>query len=73
MENVKKEAPAGMFTIAPNSWGAIKTKLKNKFTQLTDTDLAFEEGKERELSSRLQARLHKSETEVRDLITAIRG
>jgi hypothetical protein len=71
MDNVKKEVTAGLFKIAPNTWGAMKTKLKNKFTQLTDTDLAFEEGKERDLSSRLQAKLHKSEAEVNTLITTL--
>lgn len=71
MDNVKKEATTGLFKIAPNTWGAMKTKLKNKFTQLTDTDLAFEEGKERDLSNRLQAKLHKSEAEVNTLITTL--
>lgn len=71
MDTVKKAVPESLFKIAPNTWGAMKTKLKNKFTQLTDTDLAFEEGKENELSSRLQAKLHKSEAEVNKLMTAL--
>lgn len=71
MDTVKKEAHTGLFKIAPNTWGAMKAKLKNKFTQLTDTDLAFEEGQEAQLSSRLQAKLHKSEEEVNTLITTL--
>jgi uncharacterized protein YjbJ (UPF0337 family) len=71
MDTVKKPEQAGTFKIAPNTWGAVKTKLKNKFTQLTDADLAFQEGKEKELSSRLQARLNKSEAEVNKLITTL--
>lgn len=73
METVKPNAPTGPFRITPGTWGGLKVKLKNKFAQLTDADLAFEDGKEHELSSRLQARLKKSEMEVRDLITAING
>jgi hypothetical protein len=71
MDNAKKEGHTSLFKIAPNTWGAMKTKLKNKFTQLTDTDLAFEEGQEGELSSRLQAKLHKSAAEVNTLITTL--
>lgn len=71
MDTVKQNAPNGPFRIAPGTWGGLKVKLKNKFAQLTEADLAFVEGKEDELSRRLQARLRKSETEVRDLITAI--
>ncbi len=73
METVKPNAPTGQFRIAPGTWGGLKFKLRNKFAQLTDADLAFEEGKEDELSGRLQIRLRKSEMEVRDLITKIQG
>ncbi len=36
----------GNFTIAPNTWGDKKFKLKNKFGHLNDDDLHFENGKE---------------------------
>ena len=46
-------------------WNEIKGKLKQKYTQLTDDDLTFAEGKEEELLGRLQQRLGKSKEEVR--------
>ncbi len=72
METVKTaEVPTTEFKIAPNSWGDKKTKLKNKFIQLNDADLHYDEGKESELTARLQAKLNKSEAEVQKLITEL--
>lgn len=50
------------------SWNEVKGKLKQKYGQLTDDDLVFEEGKEDELLGRLQQRLGKSKEEVRRYI-----
>ncbi len=47
------------------NWNLIKGKLKQKYGQLTDDDLAFAEGKEEELLGRMQARLGKTKEEVR--------
>jgi len=47
------------------SWNEIKGKLKQKYGQLTDDDLAFAEGKEDELLGRLQKRLGRTKDEVR--------
>jgi uncharacterized protein YjbJ (UPF0337 family) len=47
------------------SWNEIKGKLKQKYGQLTDDDLAFAEGKEDELLGRLQKRLGKTKDELR--------
>ena len=47
------------------NWNEIKGKLKQKYGQLTDDDLAFAEGKEDELLGRLQQRLGKSKEDVR--------
>jgi len=47
------------------NWNEIKGKLKQKYGQLTDDDLAFTEGKEEELLGRLQKRLGKSKEDVR--------
>ena len=47
------------------NWNEIKGKLKQKYGQLTDDDLAFAEGKEDELLGRLQKRLGKSKEDVR--------
>ena len=69
MENVKNDATTAPFKIITNTWGDKKTKLKNKFSQLNDTDLHFVEGKESELTARLQTKLNKSEADVQKLIT----
>jgi uncharacterized protein YjbJ (UPF0337 family) len=46
-------------------WHQVKGKLKQKYAQLTDDDLAFAEGKEEELMGRLQQRLGKSKEDIR--------
>ena len=46
-------------------WNEVKGKLKQKYAQLTDDDLAFAEGKEDELLGRLQQRLGKSKEDLR--------
>lgn len=50
------------------TWNEVKGKLKQKFGQLTDDDLKFEEGKEEELLGRLQKRLGRSKDDVRKFI-----
>lgn len=50
------------------NWNELKGKLKQKYGQLTDDDLAFTEGKEDELLGRLQKRLGKKKEEIRDAI-----
>ena len=47
------------------NWNEIKGKLKQKYAQLTDDDLAFAQGKEEELLGRLQQRLGKDKEELR--------
>ena len=46
-------------------WNEVKGKLKQKYGQLTDDDLAFAEGKEDELLGRLQQKLGKSKEDLR--------
>ncbi len=50
------------------SWNEVKGKLKQKYGQLTDNELAFAEGKDEELLGRLQNRLGKSKDELRSEI-----
>lgn len=50
------------------AWNEVKGKLKQKYGQLTDDDLAFSEGKEDELYGRLQQRLGKTKEELRNEI-----
>jgi len=47
------------------SWNEVKGKLKQKYGQLADNDLAFSEGKEDELLGRLQQRLGKTKEDLR--------
>ena len=50
------------------SWNEAKGKLKQKYGQLTDDDLAFAEGKDDELLGRLQKKLGKTKEELRQEI-----
>jgi hypothetical protein len=49
-------------------WAIQSKQLKDKFSQLTDSDLKFETGKEHELLGRIETRLNKKREEVIDLI-----
>jgi uncharacterized protein YjbJ (UPF0337 family) len=50
------------------NWNELKGKLKQKYSQLTDDDLTYLEGKEDELLGRLQQKLGKTKEEVRNTI-----
>jgi uncharacterized protein YjbJ (UPF0337 family) len=47
------------------NWNEVKGKLKQKYAQLTDDDVAFAEGKEDEFLGRLQQKLGKSKEDLR--------
>ena len=49
-------------------WNQVKGKLKQRYADLTDNDLLFEEGKEDELLGRLQKKIGKSVEEIRTMI-----
>lgn len=53
------------------SWNEMKGKLKQKYGQLTDDDLAFTEGKEEELYGRLQKKLGKTKEEVQKTLEGL--
>ena len=53
------------------NWEVLKGKLKQKFGNLTDNDLMFEEGKEDELFGRLQKKLGKTRDEVDRIISKL--
>ncbi len=50
------------------NWNETKGKLKQKYSQLTDDDLVFSEGKEDELLGRLQKKLGKAKEEIKSEI-----
>jgi uncharacterized protein YjbJ (UPF0337 family) len=49
------------------SWNEMKGKLKQKYAELTDDDLMYEEGKEDEMWGRLQQKIGKTEKEIKSL------
>lgn len=53
------------------SWNEVKGKLKQKFANLTDSDVLLVEGKKEELLGRLQIKLGKSKAEIEKLISEL--
>jgi uncharacterized protein YjbJ (UPF0337 family) len=53
------------------TWNEVKGKLKQKYSELTDDDLAFTEGKEEELLGRLQNKLGKTKDEIKKEIAKL--
>lgn len=53
------------------TWNETKGKLKQKYADLTDDDLLFEEGKEDELLGRLQKKVGSTKEEIRDAIAKL--
>jgi len=47
------------------NWNIIKGRLKQEYAELTDDDLAYEEGKEEELMGRLQKKLGKTKDDLK--------
>ncbi|HLN52977.1 MAG TPA: CsbD family protein [Lentimicrobium sp.] len=50
------------------NWNELKGKLKQRYAELTDDDLIYEEGREDELIGRLQKKLGKTDREVRETL-----
>lgn len=50
------------------NWNELKGKLKQQYSELSDDDLQYAEGKEDELLGRIQKRLGKSQEEVEKLL-----
>jgi uncharacterized protein YjbJ (UPF0337 family) len=49
------------------NWEQLKGKLKQKYADLTDDDLLYDEGKEQEMWGRLQEKIGKAEKEIKAL------
>jgi hypothetical protein len=60
-----------MYTIVPNFWNGKKEKLKQKYPSITDEDLYFYEGKEKEMMELLEYKLGKTQDELRKIINAL--
>ena len=53
------------------SWEEQASKLKEKFSTLTDQDLYFEQGKMDEMIKRVQSKVGKTKHELYELITRL--
>ena len=53
------------------NWNEQKGKLKQKFANLTDNDLLYEQGKKDEMFGKLQIKLGKSKEELDKIIAAL--
>jgi uncharacterized protein YjbJ (UPF0337 family) len=51
------------------NWNETAGKLKQKFANLTDDDLLFAKGKEKELWGRLQTKLGKTKEQLQKIIS----
>ena len=49
------------------NWEELKGKMKQKFAELTDDDLLYEEGEEQSMWGKLQQKLGKTEKEIKAL------
>ena len=65
--NTNSENKTESFKIS-GDWNKQSQQLKEKFNQLTDSDLKFEPGKENELLQRVETRLNKKREEVINII-----
>lgn len=53
------------------NWNVIKGNLKQEFGDLTDDDLAYQEGQEDELLGRIQSKIGKTKHEIKEFIDNI--
>ena len=53
------------------SWNEVKGRLKQRYAQLTDDDLLFEEGKDDEVLGRIQRRLGETKERIREIIAEL--
>jgi uncharacterized protein YjbJ (UPF0337 family) len=53
------------------TWNEIKGKLRQKYGELTDDDLAYSEGQDEELVGKIQKRIGKTHDEVRKMLEAL--
>ncbi|HTG57701.1 MAG TPA: hypothetical protein VL943_15600 [Niabella sp.] len=67
METTKKQESTA-FKMNGN-WNEQAKALQGEFSQLSDSDLEFQDGKEEELLKRVETKLNKSRQEVIELIT----
>lgn len=60
-----------MKTCVKGYWNEKKEKLKQKYTTITDEDLRFSDGKEKEMMEMLGYKLGKTKAELVDIIVSL--
>jgi len=70
MENSTQNKANESFKIT-GDWNKQSKQLKEKYAQLTDSDLKFETGKENDLFKRVETRLGKNREEVVNIIRKV--
>ncbi len=58
-------------TEVKGNWNELTGKLKQKFAELTDNDLMFEEGKKEEMMGKLQIKLGKTKEEMEKIFSEL--
>ncbi|MBK8567087.1 MAG: CsbD family protein [Saprospiraceae bacterium] len=58
-------------TIVKGNWNEQKGKLKQKFAELTDNDLMYEQGKKEEMLGKIQTKLGKTKDEFAAIMAAL--
>jgi len=58
-------------TIVKGNWNEQKGKLKQKFAELTDNDLMYEQGKKDEMLGKIQTKLGKTKDEFTAIMAAL--
>jgi hypothetical protein len=53
------------------NWDDLKSRLKNKYPQLTDTDLQNEEGMEEDMLRMVEYKLRKTKKEMKEIIEGL--
>ena len=57
--------------ILTGKWNQVKGQLKEKYGELTDEDLIYQEGKEDQLLGKIQEKTGKTRQEIQDFITGL--
>ncbi|MCU0347721.1 MAG: CsbD family protein [Saprospiraceae bacterium] len=58
-------------TTVKGNWNEQKGKLKQKFAELTDNDLMYEQGKKEEMLGKIQTKLGKTKGEFAAIMAAL--
>jgi uncharacterized protein YjbJ (UPF0337 family) len=53
-----------------SNWNNQRAKLKQKFPNITDSDLLYEQGKKDEMLERIQIKLGKTKEELNEILNA---